>query len=54
METKQQKSRFHSMQSKSFIAALVVAALVFFVSVPLMAATSQKLFSTPEDAEGAC
>jgi uncharacterized membrane protein len=32
METKQQKSRFHSMQSKSFIAALVVAALVFFVS----------------------
>lgn len=50
METKEQKSLFRSTRGKGFIAALVVAALVFLGSVPLMASTAQKLFPTPEDA----
>jgi Protein of unknown function (DUF2950) len=50
METTHQQPRFRSTQSKVFIAALGIAALVFSASMPLMAAPAQKRFATPEDA----
>jgi len=51
METRRQKSLFRSSRGVVFIAVLLVCA-VFIVawSMPIMAAASQKLFSTPEDA----
>ncbi|HUI45912.1 MAG TPA: DUF2950 domain-containing protein [Nitrospirota bacterium] len=51
METIQQKSISRSLRGMVFIAALLVIAVSVFVwSMPLMAAASQKLFSSPEDA----
>jgi hypothetical protein len=51
METRRQKSLFRSSQDRVFIAALLVcAAFIAAGSMPIMAAASQKLFSTPEDA----
>jgi hypothetical protein len=51
METMHRKSPFHSTRGMVLIAALLVfAAAIAFGSAPLMAQTSQKLFSTPEDA----
>src|SRR5664280_621951 len=51
MKTIQQKSVFHSLCSMVFIAALFVMAIFIFTwSMPAVAAPSQKLFSTPQDA----
>ncbi|MDD1744870.1 MAG: DUF2950 domain-containing protein [Candidatus Methanoperedens sp.] len=51
METRRQKSLFRSSRGMVFIAALFVcAAFIVAWSMPIMAAASQKLFSTPEDA----
>lgn len=51
METIQRKSISHSSRGMVFIAALLISAMSVFVwSVPLMAAASQKLFPSPEDA----
>jgi len=51
METRRQKSLFRSSRGMVFIAALVVcAAFIVAWSMPIMAAASQKHFSTPEDA----
>src|SRR5450759_4409425 len=51
METRRQKSLFCSSRGMVFIAALLVcAAFIVAWSMPIMAAASQKLFSTPEDA----
>ena len=51
METRRQKSLFHSSRNMIFIAGLLVcAAFIVAWSMPIMAAASQKLFSTPEDA----
>jgi hypothetical protein len=51
MESIQQKSISRSSRGMVFIAALLVTAVSVFVwSMPLMAAASQKLFSSPEDA----
>ena len=50
MKTRRQESLFRSSRGKVFIAALVTAVSVFVWSMPLMAAASQKLFSSPEDA----
>ncbi len=51
METKRQKSLFRLSGGVVFLAALLVTtAWVFVWSTPLMAAESQKLFSSPEDA----
>ena len=51
MDTIQQKSLSRYSRGMAFTAALLVtAASVFFWSVPLMAATSQKQFPSPEDA----
>ena len=50
METRQ-KDLFRSSRGMVFIAALLVcAAFIVARSIPIMAAASQKLFSTPEDA----
>ncbi len=50
METMQRKSPF-STRGRAFIAAfLITAGAVAFLSTPLMAAASQKLFATPDDA----
>lgn len=51
METTQQKSLSRFSRGMVFIAAfLVCAAFILVWSMPLMAAASQKLFSSPEDA----
>jgi len=51
MKTIQQKSVFHSLRSMIFIAALFVMAIFIFTwSMPAVAAPSQRLFSTPQDA----
>ncbi len=51
METRRQKSLFRSSRGMVFIAALLVcAAFIIAWSMPIMAAASQTLFSTPEDA----
>jgi len=51
METRRQKSLFRSSRGVVFIAVLLVcAAFIVAWSMPIMAAASQKLFSTPEDA----
>ncbi len=51
METRRQKYLFRSSRGMVFIAALFVyAAFIVAWSMPIMAAASQKLFSTPEDA----
>jgi len=51
METRRQKSLFRSSRGVVFIAVLLVcAAFIVAWSMPVMAAASQKLFSTPEDA----
>jgi hypothetical protein len=51
METRRQKSLFRPSRGMVFIAALVVcAAFIVAWSMPIMAAASQKHFSTPEDA----
>jgi len=51
METRRRKSLFHSSRGMVLILSFVVCAAVLFAgSTPLMAATSQKLFSSPEDA----
>jgi Protein of unknown function (DUF2950) len=51
MESIQQKSISRSSRGMVFIAALLVTAVSVFVwSMPLMAAASQKLFPSPEDA----
>jgi hypothetical protein len=51
METRRQKTLFHSSRGTVYIAALLVCAVFIVVwSIPIMAAASQKLFSTPEDA----
>ena len=51
MESIQQKSISRSSRGMVFIAALLVTAVSVFVwGMPLMAAASQKLFSSPEDA----
>ncbi len=51
METRRQKSLFHFSRGVSFTAALLVCtAVVTAWGIPTMAASSQKLFSTPEDA----
>jgi len=51
METRRRKSLFRSSRGMVFIAALVVCtAFIVARSMPLMAAASQKLFSSPEDA----
>ncbi len=51
METRRQKYLFRSSRGMVFIAALFVcAAFIVAWSMPIMAAPTQKLFSTPEDA----
>ncbi len=51
METRRQKHLFRSTQGMVFIASLLVcAAFIAAGSMPIMAAASQKLFSTPDDA----
>lgn len=51
METRRQKSLFRSARGMVFIAALLVTAVSVSVgNLPVMAAASQKLFSSPEDA----
>jgi len=51
METRRQKSLFRSSRGTVYIVALLVcAAFIVAWSIPIMAAASQKLFSTPEDA----
>jgi hypothetical protein len=51
METRRQKSLFCSSRGMVFMAALLVcAAFIVARGMPIMAAASQKLFSTPEDA----
>jgi len=51
METRRQKFLFRSSRGMVFIAALLVcAAFIVAWSMPIMAAATQKLFSTPEDA----
>jgi Protein of unknown function (DUF2950) len=51
METRRQKYLLHSSRGMIFNAALMVcAAFIVAASIPIMAAASQKLFSTPEDA----
>ncbi len=51
MKTKQQRSFFRSSRCVTILAAfLVCAALIAVWSMPIIAAPSQKLFSTPEDA----
>ncbi len=51
MKTKQRKSPYYPTRGTAFIAALfVTAVLALSWSAPLMAAVSQKLFPTPEDA----
>jgi len=51
MGTRQQKFLSRSIRGMIFIAALLITAVAVAVwSVPLMAAASQKLFSSPEDA----
>ena len=51
MDTRRQKSIFRLSRGTVFIAAfLVCAAFIAVSSLPIMAAASQKLFSTPEDA----
>jgi len=51
METRRQISLFRSSRGMVFIAALLAcAAFIVSLSMPIMAAASQKLFSTPEDA----
>ena len=51
MKTIQQKSVFHSLCSMVFIAELFVIAIFTFIwSMPAVAAPSQRLFSSPQDA----
>jgi len=51
METRRQKALFRSSRGMVLIAALLVcAAFIVAWSMPIMAAATQKLFSTPEDA----
>jgi hypothetical protein len=51
METIQHKSAFHSSRGMAFIAKLLVTvAIVFALSMPVLGAPSQRLFSSPEDA----
>jgi len=51
MKTIQQKSVFHSLCSMVFIAELfVIAIFTFICSMPAVAAPSQRLFSSPQDA----
>ena len=51
METRRKKSFFYPSRGMVFIAALLICiAFIIAWSMPIMAAASQKLFSTPEDA----
>jgi hypothetical protein len=51
METKRQKALFRSSRGMVYIVALLLCAVLIVAwSMPIMAAASQKLFSTPEDA----
>jgi hypothetical protein len=51
METIQQKSAFRPLRGMAFIAAfLVMMAVVFAGSMPVLGAPSQRLFNSPEDA----
>ena len=50
METRRQISVFRSSRGMVFIAALLACAAFIVASMPIMAAASQRLFPTPEDA----